>query len=118
MLLQRAGRDARGNIVGTVDDHGLAVASAHAAAGVCYACAFDLAGLDFAPDGSIICPECGHTWHLSNEPPAASNTSVDRMERTSLISAAMINPIVLLWRFFWPEFVDPRATRTDDRSRR
>jgi hypothetical protein len=33
--------------------------------GVCGACAYTLKGLERAPDGCTVCPECGAAWRLS-----------------------------------------------------
>jgi hypothetical protein len=111
MLLRRAGRDKHGSIVGTAEDYQSAIACAHAAAGVCHACAYDIARCERDDDGCIVCPECGLAWRFPDRIRRHRGKDVQRMEDRSLFGAAIFNPLVLLWRL-----VPPFRKEPSDRS--
>lgn len=68
MLLEGAGRDRFGAVIGTLEDLDLAKALAHVAVGVCPACAYPLdREVEQEDDGCVVCPECGSAWRLPDE---------------------------------------------------
>jgi hypothetical protein len=104
-------------MVGTVDDYERAVAAAHAAAGVCHACAYDITGIRPGRDRCVVCPECGHAWRLPASVTGRPNAGARWAEDWSLFGAAILNPFVLLWRFFWPfRDADGRPAMPGDRD--
>jgi len=100
VLLERAGRDRRGNLIGTIDDLEVARALAHVAVGVCPACAYALEGIGAAPDGCLVCPECGGAWRLADGPPRERSEHAARFEASTDMVAALNRQAAQLRRFF------------------